>query len=525
MEDSDVVAGGLERARARRSRTAWSRRTSSRRRAAGRCAGRCRRRRGLLSTMPQIAPAALARMRRDSGFSPAMSTTEYISVTSFTSTYGAVLPDAIVDTITFGTPTGSVRIAAVIIVVPPPPPRPSTPSKRPCAYHAGSSAHAPRCITSTACAAIAAGAQRREVAAAGAGDVVGGDVRRRRPDRRARRGPTSSVRWPRAWISRGRRRTRGPWCRACRAAGWCRGRHDRSDAPGLLGRHVDERRAVEHGGGEDRQEHQRVVAGVVGAVHDVLRDVRDVAGRRGAAISRPTHCSASPEIDVDDLLHRRMAVEGVAGAGRHAHAHEQQIARVGQPGTAQPLVRPPGQLLDLRRPADVTKRRAGMPPGSSATSTLRLDEATRVSQARAYTAHASSDGNGRGAGSSHAGRVGSAASISIDGMRGTGRDRRTAAAIANGRRCDDRCVCARRQSCPAVLGDLPRADPHRRVVRASSATSSAPLKQEFILTNYQVGLIGGAALWGMAISLLVLGPMLEAFGLKNGARFGVRRRT
>ena len=29
------------------------------------------------------------------------------------------------------------------------------------------------------------------------------------------------------------------------------------------------------------------------------------------------------------------------------------------------------------------------------------------------------------------------------------------------------------------------------------------LKQEFILTNFQVGLIGGAALWGMAISLLV----------------------
>ncbi len=44
------------------------------------------------------------------------------------------------------------------------------------------------------------------------------------------------------------------------------------------------------------------------------------------------------------------------------------------------------------------------------------------------------------------------------------------------------------------------------------------LKQQFILTNYQVGLIGGAALWGMAISLLVMGPLLEAFGLKNGAR-------
>jgi fucose permease len=47
-----------------------------------------------------------------------------------------------------------------------------------------------------------------------------------------------------------------------------------------------------------------------------------------------------------------------------------------------------------------------------------------------------------------------------------------------------------------------------------------PLKQEFILTNYQVGLIGGAALWGMAISLLALGPLLEIFGLKNGVRFG-----
>jgi MFS family permease len=45
-----------------------------------------------------------------------------------------------------------------------------------------------------------------------------------------------------------------------------------------------------------------------------------------------------------------------------------------------------------------------------------------------------------------------------------------------------------------------------------------PLKQEFILTNFQVGLIGGAALWCMAISLLVMGPLLEGFGLKNGAR-------
>jgi fucose permease len=46
------------------------------------------------------------------------------------------------------------------------------------------------------------------------------------------------------------------------------------------------------------------------------------------------------------------------------------------------------------------------------------------------------------------------------------------------------------------------------------------LKEEFILTNYQVGLIAGASIWGSTISLLVLGSMLEAYGLKNGFRLG-----
>src|SRR5690625_171265 len=41
------------------------------------------------------------------------------------------------------------------------------------------------------------------------------------------------------------------------------------------------------------------------------------------------------------------------------------------------------------------------------------------------------------------------------------------------------------------------------------------LKTEFILTNAQVGMIGGAALWGMAISLLTVGPFLERIGLKK----------
>lgn len=41
------------------------------------------------------------------------------------------------------------------------------------------------------------------------------------------------------------------------------------------------------------------------------------------------------------------------------------------------------------------------------------------------------------------------------------------------------------------------------------------LKSEFILTNAQVGYIGGAALWGMAVSLLIIGPFLEKIGFKK----------
>lgn len=49
------------------------------------------------------------------------------------------------------------------------------------------------------------------------------------------------------------------------------------------------------------------------------------------------------------------------------------------------------------------------------------------------------------------------------------------------------------------------------------------LKTEFILTNADVGYIGGAALWGMSVSLLTIGPFLEKIGLKKatlGAFFG-----
>lgn len=44
------------------------------------------------------------------------------------------------------------------------------------------------------------------------------------------------------------------------------------------------------------------------------------------------------------------------------------------------------------------------------------------------------------------------------------------------------------------------------------------LKTEFILTNLQIGWIGGAALWGFTISQLVLGPFVDALGMKNVMR-------
>jgi len=50
-------------------------------------------------------------IRADTSLTPAMSTTEYIIVTSTEPTYGPVSPEATVETMSFGTPIGSCRIA------------------------------------------------------------------------------------------------------------------------------------------------------------------------------------------------------------------------------------------------------------------------------------------------------------------------------------------------------------------------------------------------------------------------------
>ena len=45
------------------------------------------------------------------------------------------------------------------------------------------------------------------------------------------------------------------------------------------------------------------------------------------------------------------------------------------------------------------------------------------------------------------------------------------------------------------------------------------LKREFVLTNEEVGWIGGAALWGFAVSQLAFAPLADSVGMKSLLRF------
>lgn len=46
-----------------------------------------------------------------------------------------------------------------------------------------------------------------------------------------------------------------------------------------------------------------------------------------------------------------------------------------------------------------------------------------------------------------------------------------------------------------------------------------PLKMTFVLTNAQVGQIGGAAMWGFTLSIILLGPLCDVLGMRNLLRF------
>ena len=79
-------------------------------------------------------------------FSPATSTTDGMNVMSFVPAKALTSPPPIVETITFGRPTGSARMAVVAIEVPPLPPIDRMPSTRPSARRRVTTAARPAAI-------------------------------------------------------------------------------------------------------------------------------------------------------------------------------------------------------------------------------------------------------------------------------------------------------------------------------------------------------------------------------------------
>ena len=102
--------------------------------------------------MPASAPAAFVRIVSLIVLRPEKSATELSMTMSLMSTNGLVSPDAIVETMTLGTPSGSARIAAVPTVVPPEPPIASTPRSSPRSLMSDSADAAPFAMTSMAAA-------------------------------------------------------------------------------------------------------------------------------------------------------------------------------------------------------------------------------------------------------------------------------------------------------------------------------------------------------------------------------------
>ena len=143
---------------------------------------------------------------------------------SATPTYSRVSPAAIVETISFGTPTGSACIARVAIAVLPEPPAARMPWMRPSPCSRRASTAAASAIAVDGGAAVAGLRQRREVDAGRRGDLLARDVGLaavRRPERSPRR--PRARRRRRAGGGRAGRRTRPPSCRASRRAGrFCR---------------------------------------------------------------------------------------------------------------------------------------------------------------------------------------------------------------------------------------------------------------------------------------------------------------
>src|SRR4051812_30204483 len=161
------------------------------------------------STMPQTAPAARVKTPRLIRFKPLMSTMVGIIAMSFTPTKPRTSPLASVDTMTFGIPSGSARIAAVPIDVPAPPPIAIMASSSPRSSNRCTMTLAPRLIAVTArprSASETSAASDAPPAVATSSRVMKG-VNAGWP-----RTPTSttSTLWPRSSICFARKRTSSP---------------------------------------------------------------------------------------------------------------------------------------------------------------------------------------------------------------------------------------------------------------------------------------------------------------------------
>ena len=176
-------------------------------------------------TRPAIARAACESTSRLTRLMPRMSTTELSMKMSLSPTNCRTMPDASVLIITFGTPSGSARIAAVAMVVPADPPRPRMPDTSPRAYASRASLAAPAAAFVTASPRSALFRTASIVVSASSKIRSRGHIGRGRWRRRARRHRRGSRRRPTTSGGGERSRPRGPSCRA-----WRRGRRTASGA-------------------------------------------------------------------------------------------------------------------------------------------------------------------------------------------------------------------------------------------------------------------------------------------------------
>ena len=97
----------------------------------------------------------------------------------------------------------------------------------------------------------------------------------------------------------------------------------------------------EFGGGQHREEDERLGVGIVGGVHGARRDVRHLTGTEDAIVVADPLFGAAVE-HVDDFLAVRVVVKRVAVQRVHVRAHEEEFLGGDEVGAAEPLVVGPG---------------------------------------------------------------------------------------------------------------------------------------------------------------------------------------